>query len=54
MPVTTALKLLRGWRYVEAMVSNRFIAVFAYPMVFTMVSTGPGMGSTFETLCSAS
>ena len=54
MPVTTALKLSRGWRYVEVMVSNWFIAVFAYPIVFTMVSTGLGMSLTLDALTTAS
>ena len=54
MPVTTVLKVLKGWRYVKIVVSNWFIAVFAFLTVFTMVSTGPGMGSTFDTLFSVS
>ena len=54
MTVTTALKALRGWRYVELMVSNLLIAAFADPTAFTVVSTGPGTDFTLDIFFSAS
>ena len=54
MPVTTVLKVIKGWRYVEIVVSNWFIVVFAHLIAFTVVFTGPGMDLTFDTFFSAS
>ena len=54
MPVTTALKALRGWRYVELMVSNLLVAAFADPTAFTVVFTEPGTDFTLDILFSAS
>ena len=54
MPMIVALKVTRGCRYVDVMVSNWPIAVFAYPIVLTTVSAGPAMGFILNTLSSAS
>ena len=48
MSVTTALKMLRGWRYVEPMVSNWVIAVFADLIAFTVVSSEPEIHLTLN------
>ena len=53
MPVTTALKMLRGWRYVELMESIWTIAVFADPIAITVDSAAPEMDLTWDILCSA-
>jgi len=57
MPVTTALKVLRGWRYVALMVSNWAIAVFAGSIALSFppdalqgpVPTVEGWGTTAST-----
>ena len=54
MAVTTALKALRGWRYVELMVSNWLIAAFADPTAFTVETTGTGTDFTLDIFFSAS
>ena len=54
MPVTTALKTLRGWRYVELMKSIWPIAVFAEPIAITAVSARPEMDPTLDMFFSAS
>ena len=54
MPLTTALKARRGWSCVELRVSNWLIAVFADPISFLVVSTGPGMGLTSDVFFPAS
>ena len=48
MSVTTALKALRGWRYVVMKVSNWAIAVFAGAIASTAVFVGPGMDLTVD------
>ena len=44
MPVTTALKMRRGSRYIALMVSNWTITVFAAPIASTVAPPGPEMG----------
>ena len=53
IPVTTALKIVSGWRYVELMESSWPIAVFADPITITVDSARPEMDLTLDMLCSA-
>ena len=53
MLVTTALKMRRGWRYVELMESSSRMTVFADPSAITVVSAGPGMHLILDVFFSA-
>ena len=52
IPVTAALKVFRGWRYVLLKTSNWDIAVFAVPIALTIVANEPAIGATLENLLS--
>ena len=54
MPVTIALKVLRGWRYVALMESNWPMAVFADPIAFAVISAVPEIGLILDMFRSAS
>ena len=53
MLVTTALKMRRGWRYVELIESSWLMAVFADPIAITVVFAGPGMHLILDVFLSA-
>ena len=53
MLVTTALKMRRGWRYVELIESSWPMAVFADPIAITVVFAGPEMNLTLDVFFSA-